>query len=739
LQKQDNVVVSYGEESYGELEQHLYSALQPAKTDTSDNPTPAAGAAGDAADSGSDSGVDSITVKPQTTVTPTVQPAEVVPLKQPTLPAVIPDALATPLDPNLHPALLARFAPMVHTMHKDLRDVMFPPEIQEEKRKKDRRSRNRKRRELHEAVVQVTQTCSNFNTGDGRFGDVVPEMNDRERVEWTEVVKPTHVIKGFGSGGLGVLPNSPPLTSCSKAWYIGEEALNIPSFSLAPTLPNYPKFSLLYPIRHGQPNMLHYPSLQAVKDDLERIWQYALSKVCPKTNWKSRNIVLVLPDTASHGYIQMAASILLSTFGFQNLSIVSESVATTMATGWSAATVVDIGASTTTVAVVEDGLIVPSTVRTAYYGGDYMNHILAHMLAKLDFPVVFTASLSHWKLLERLKQRNVTAFVPDMELLSGKLWQPGLITHRTISFEVRYPGDKGTLAYKAKVSDEFWIASLAYFYPQGLFQLHRMLGYYHLTPSNLPASVANRLKSVSQELQHTYETRLLKGFLNFTWGSHPRAPKFVPKERPMEIVAQDEIAYGYPAVHDLDRTRQKQQEKQVAETAAHFEKRSVESNPVAKPAEKRTDNPGKLAERATSMLTPQPLDVLIADSLHSLHEHHKRSGAAVAEEHLRRLSESVILTGGGSMIPGLVDVLQWRVSTKLNPHLSLQPDKTGVAPQWVKVQCHFPPREMDSRMVAFKGASVMSRLVEQDMWVNQREFELAGAARCCQLRWSIPW
>jgi actin-related protein 8 len=189
-------------------------------------------------------------------------------------------------------------------------------------------------------------------------------MNDRERVEWTQVVKPTQPIKGFGSGGLGVLPNSPPLVSCSKPFYIGDEALNIPSFSSEPTSLNYPKFSLLYPIRNGQPNMLHYPSLQAVKDDLECIWHYSLLKVCPKQAWKQRNIVLVLPDTATHGYIQMAASILLSTFGFANLSIVSESVATTMATGWSAATVVDIGASTTTVACVEDGLIVPSTVKT---------------------------------------------------------------------------------------------------------------------------------------------------------------------------------------------------------------------------------------------------------------------------------------------------------------------------------------------------------------------------------------
>lgn len=93
-----------------------------------------------------------------------------------------------------------------------------------------------------------------------------------------------------------------------------------------------------------------------------------LSPVCPLAALTRRaahlqeySVILIIPDSAPHAYLRAFACLLLSTMGFGQLSIQQESLGASFGAGLSAACVVDVGATATTVACVEDGVVLADT------------------------------------------------------------------------------------------------------------------------------------------------------------------------------------------------------------------------------------------------------------------------------------------------------------------------------------------------------------------------------------------
>lgn len=70
------------------------------------------------------------------------------------------------------------------------------------------------------------------------------------------------------------------------------------------------------------------------------------------------SVILVVPDSASHAYLRAFSDLLLAKLGFRQLSLLQESLGASFGAGLSAACVVDLGATTTTIGCVEDGLVV---------------------------------------------------------------------------------------------------------------------------------------------------------------------------------------------------------------------------------------------------------------------------------------------------------------------------------------------------------------------------------------------
>lgn len=73
------------------------------------------------------------------------------------------------------------------------------------------------------------------------------------------------------------------------------------------------------------------------------------------------SVILVIPDAASHSYLRAFSNLLLAKMGFKQLSLQQETLGATFGAGLSAACVVDVGATRTSIACVEDGTVISDT------------------------------------------------------------------------------------------------------------------------------------------------------------------------------------------------------------------------------------------------------------------------------------------------------------------------------------------------------------------------------------------
>lgn len=73
------------------------------------------------------------------------------------------------------------------------------------------------------------------------------------------------------------------------------------------------------------------------------------------------SVMLVIPDFYDRAYVREMANLLLNTMGFKQLCAQQESLGATFGAGISNACVVDIGATQTNIACVDEGLVLPDT------------------------------------------------------------------------------------------------------------------------------------------------------------------------------------------------------------------------------------------------------------------------------------------------------------------------------------------------------------------------------------------
>ncbi|KAI7864747.1 hypothetical protein BDF14DRAFT_1831607 [Spinellus fusiger] len=127
---------------------------------------------------------------------------------------------------------------------------------------------------------------------------------------------------------------------------------------------------------------------------------------------------------------------------------------------------------------------------------------------------------------------------------------------------------------------------------------------------------------------------------------------------------------------------------------------------------------------APSSSTPQksqehivyPLDIAIAQSI--------QIASGPSEERLKRFFTNIILVGGGGMVGNFNRVLEDRLlSTRIAQLNSIE-----------HVEVLPAPRELDSRLLVWKGASVLSKLdIAKELWIGREEWDQVGA-RCLKDR-----
>lgn len=279
------------------------------------------------------------------------------------------------------------------------------------------RMKNAKRRVVPNAESQVI----GFNaTG---YKETVLDHNDPYKVEWTDVSQQTE-------------------------YFVGEKALNVP---MAKDTPYYVR----YPWRNGTLNNQDYPSMQAALNDLEMIWTESIAELLEieKASLKQYCAVLVVPDMLDHHYLCAIVSMMLRYMEFKSVIVQQESTCATYGAGVSSAVVVDIGAQTTSITCIEDGVCQTDSRMSIQLGGDDITKTFTDFLMANKFPYndLDLNATYDWRLAETLKEKWCTLNEADISV-------------QVYDFFKRTPFHP-TLKYQCKVYDEVFLAPLCLVYP----------------------------------------------------------------------------------------------------------------------------------------------------------------------------------------------------------------------------------------------------------------------------------
>ncbi|KAJ7091416.1 hypothetical protein B0H15DRAFT_836015 [Mycena belliarum] len=231
---------------------------------------------------------------------------------------------------------------------------------------------------------------------------------------------------------------------------VGDQALRLAD-------PHESGYAVRWPIRGSNFNTRDYgSSTQAILADIEAVIQHTLRDkfgITPR-DYSDYSVVLVIPDLYDRSYLREFANLLLVTLGFKQLCAQQESLAATYGAGLSSACVVDIGAVKTSVACVDEGLIIPDTRLNLNMGGDDITEFLYVLLERIRFPYrdINLARSYDWSVMDELKAKLCTLAEGDVAL-------------NLYDFVVRQPF-KPAEKYGLRAYDEIILAPMVLFEPR---------------------------------------------------------------------------------------------------------------------------------------------------------------------------------------------------------------------------------------------------------------------------------
>ncbi|KAI8099459.1 uncharacterized protein BX664DRAFT_253659 [Halteromyces radiatus] len=285
------------------------------------------------------------------------------------------------------------------------------------------RMKNAKRRTIPNADNQVIS----FNTNAPK--ETIPDHNDPYRVDWID------------------LKDSAALQDV----YVADKALKVPLDGDD----DKSDYRLFYPWRNGTLNHMDYSSLYAVLGDLQTIWTSVIHSELDIEDhtFENFNAVLVVPDIFHRSYICELITMMLQHMKFRGVIVQQASGCATFGAGVSSACVVDIGAQTTTITCVDEGVPIVDSRMTINIGGDDITKTFTSFLQDNQFPYhdLNLARSYDWRLVEELKEKWCTMNEAEISV-------------QVYDFFVRAP-HQHTYKYQCKVYDEVFLAPLCLVYP----------------------------------------------------------------------------------------------------------------------------------------------------------------------------------------------------------------------------------------------------------------------------------
>ncbi|KAJ1653099.1 actin-like protein arp8 [Dispira simplex] len=644
-----------------------------------------------------------------------------------------------------------------------------------------KRLRDAKRR----SAPVASSIVSNFNLK-SRQPEIISDHNDPYKVEWTTVTdKPDFIV---GTPALRI-PDALPASLLSTLATEKNSAPWLAGTSHAESTDTQHEYLLWWPIQRGQFNQRDYTSIEAVLGDLQDIWTWAIEQELgiKRQYFQQWSVVLVIPDLYHPHQVESLVRLVLCHMGFARMIIQQESVCVTFGAGISSACVVDIGAQKSTVVCVEDGYCLPTTRVQVQYGGDDITRTFTELLMQRQFPYV-ELNLNRaydWHLMEELKEKYVTLSEID-------------VTVQVYDFVVRVPRSQAR-KFRFKVYDEPYFAALALFYPQILPLLtpvnhKRSIQASVDAASNAPSGGSGTnnadvglfppgisssaafllgphafLDSSSVASVHDFsghDTNKNRYVYGLTWFG--KIPMVLAPSVPTPTLGSDAMSNGAmdtgtesasnakksrmgkgsaaesvvlsPAPQGLSESEgganagtsvmntPQMKPTAGATTAAVPSDLSTLAATIPQPKSKITEDSSKTGGEPQWVSVPDeqaphrfmPLDALITHCI-------SHSGP---EERCKRYYANIIVVGGGAtLIPLFAEFLQHRLLLARPSHLQ------GIE----KIQVLPSPRDMDPRLLVWKGASVLCKLdIADELWISGREWQEIGT-KCFKNRLLFFW
>ncbi|KIM58979.1 hypothetical protein SCLCIDRAFT_16606 [Scleroderma citrinum Foug A] len=542
--------------------------------------------------------------------------------------------------------------------------------------------------------LRVTQNATSIaSTFNEQFRpEIIPEANDPFRVDW--VLEP------------------------DKEYLVGEQALRISD-------PEQLNYTVRWPIHGSNFNTRDYPSVQMIFDDVETIIKTALHDKYKMTryDYKNYSVVLVIPDFYDRAYVREFVNILLLGMGFKQICVQQVSLAATYGAGISCACVVDIGAACTSVACVDEGLVIADSRISLNVGGNDITEFLYVLLERINFPYrsINLARWHDWLVMDDLKARLCTLAEGDVAL-------------NLYDFVVRRYG-KPTEKYGLRAYDEIILAPMSIFEPRVIEFDRKRIG---LRPISSP--------DVTDEIIELPADHVTQAMIISTQHLLPPPPSTVPDPPSAQVAAPARSQGGTPPIQSENGTKVEQQEPSLPSTANPTPPPTAIS--AAEPAETGTSDAPAAAEiiqvdteekttahpTQPSHTVPQaqlrpvpptssypgglPIDVCFEASKLPLDVAIFNSARACGgDDKIRKFLQAVLVIGGGAHIPGMAHALESR----------LQAIATPLVPNMEKVQIIPSPKDVDPSVLAWKGAAVLGKMDSvADLWLSPADWDLLG-------------
>ncbi|THH33364.1 hypothetical protein EUX98_g838 [Antrodiella citrinella] len=549
----------------------------------------------------------------------------------------------------------------------------------------------------------TTNAASIASTFNDQFKpEIIPEANDPYHVDW--------------------------ITESDEDTLVGEAVLRLSN-------PQSLNYLVRWPFYRGSFNTRVYSSNQLIVSDVEAILENVLRERLgiEKHSYHEYSVVIVIPDFYDRFYVDMLVSTLM------------ESLAATYGAGISNACVVDMGATKTSIACVDDGLVIAETRMTLNMGGDDITEFLYVLLEKISFPYrdADLARSYDWNVMEDLKARLCTLAEGDVAL-------------NLYDFVVRRPG-KATEKYGLRAYDEIILSPMCLFEPRVIEFDNKRVGMRSVAGPGVVPDV------IDQPTDHVTNAMMIS-----TQHLLPTAPMhaIIPAELPLSLPASGSQTPGVVIVaaqpHDLgDASGALNLVPTPTDTPVEGPKITPEETKPEGSTTSRTSVPpsapgtsanatGKGTADAPMEISDtegpetRPLPVIPQEQLHAHYSaQHQPSfpggfaidvcfeasklpldvaifnsaRAAGGDEKIRKYLQAVLVIGGTALVPGMAHALESR----------LQAIATPLVPNMEKVQLIPPPKDVDPRILAWKGAAVLARMDGiSDMWVTKQDWDMFG-------------